>query len=378
MFSLFENTNSEVTIHIFHDDTLTNDNRDKFLEITNRHGQNLKFHNVEELCAEKINKYVELVPSVKNSRVSRAAFYKFLTPEILDKNIEKVIYLDSDIIVNLDINELWQIELEDHPIAAVENFFSRGVDPLKISCLLRDGFAKVEDYFNSGMIVMNLKILRHEEANILAGIKFRGEHPKYTLFDQEIFNYLFSTRNLKLPIKFNCLVKQTRNYGDFKIKESIYHYAAGEYTFGLNMNDPFNRLWWSYFIRTPWFDVDTMDKIIKGATDSMLRPSAVPLGKARVFVVDNEHAFQIERNFSVQDEEEVIVVDTENKDCLQRLTKLMDSLRDKNVFFIGLPNIDSKLKGMRFIEDKDFFNVSEFYSPVWANHTSNYKLILSM
>lgn len=346
--------------------------------------QLVKFYNVEELCADKINKYVELVPSVKNSRVSRGAFFKFCIPEVLDTDIEKVIYLDSDIIVNLDINELWQIELESHPIAAVENFALKVVDPLRYSDLLRDGFVKAENYFNSGVMLMNLKVLRNEEDNILSGIKWRGEHPKYRLFDQEILNYLFSTRDLKLPTKFNSLVVHMRMLGygneneNFTIKKEIYHYAAGEYTFGFNIKDPFNRLWWSYFIKTPWFDLNTLDKIIKGATDSMLKPSALPPGKARVFIVDAAHAYQIEKNFSVRDEEEVIVLDPEVEDYLLKLTDMMTGAKGKKIFFIGIPNINQKLQVMGFVQGRDFFDVSAFHSPVWANLANNYKLLLSM
>lgn len=378
IFSIFENTSSKVTIHIFHDDTLTQENHDKFLELTKRYNQTLIFYNVARLCADKINTYVELVPSVEKTRVSKGAFYKFLIPQILGEDIEKIIYLDSDIIVNLDINELWQIELEDHPTAAVKNTFSPGVEPRKISGLLDHGFAEVEDYFNSGVMVMNLRVLRKEEENILSGIKFRGEHPTWSLWDQEIFNYLFSKRNLKLPAKFNILVKQTRSFEKFTITNEVYHYAGGKFGLGLDMNDPYNRLWWSYFIRTPWFNIDTLDKIIKGAAASILQPSAVPKNKARVFIIDEAHAYQIERNFSVREDEEVIIVDTESEDSFQQLIDLMNNTRHENVFFIGIPNVDLRLRGMRFLEGRDFFNVSSFYSPAWANLANNYDLILSM
>ncbi|MBE8949059.1 MAG: hypothetical protein SR3Q1_00440 [Quinella sp. 3Q1] len=377
IFSIFENTKSEVTIHILHDNTLTDDNRDKFLELTNRYSQSLKFYNVEELCADKINKYVELVPSVTKSRVSMGTFFKFLIPEILDESIDKVIYLDSDIIVNLDINELWQIELGDHPLAAVLEIANN----TKISLwsqYVRDNIVKEENYFNAGMMIMNLKVLRNEEDNILAGIKFRGKYPKNSLFDQEIFNQCFETRVLNLPVKFNRIIKESRNNGFFVIDKEIYHYAGGKVGLRLDISDLYNRLWWNYFIRTPWFDVDTIDKILKGATDSVLKPSSVPQNKARVFIVDMEHAYRIEKNFSVRDEEEVYVVDPEREENLQRLEDIINSGRGKKTFFIAIPNVVLKLKEMKFVEGKDYFNVSEFYSPVWANHTNNYDLILSM
>lgn len=356
---------------------MTEDNRNKFIQIANRYGASLKFYNVEELCADKINSYVELVPSVKTTRVSRAAFYKFLIPQILDEDIEKVIYLDSDIIVNLDIKELWQIELEEHPIAAVLEVDNNS-EISRWSQYVRENIVKEENYFNSGVMLMNLKVLRNEEDNILTGIKFRGEYPKFTLFDQEIFNQCFETRVINLPVKFNRIIKESRNNGIFSISKEIYHYAGGKVGLGLSISDPFNRLWWSYFIRTPWFNVDTIDKIINDTSNSMLKLSDVPPSKARVFIVDEQHAYQIEKNFSVQDEEEVIVVDTESEDSLQSLTDLMDSGKGKKIFFIGVPNVAPKLKEMRFVEGKDFFNVFTFYSPAWANLTNNYNLILEM
>ena len=55
MLSIFDNTNSEVTVHILHDNTLTQDNRDKFIYLAGRYNQHVKFYNAEELCADKIN-----------------------------------------------------------------------------------------------------------------------------------------------------------------------------------------------------------------------------------------------------------------------------------------------------------------------------------
>ena len=48
MCSLFERTNSWVTIHILHDDTLTEKNRDYFMELTRNYGQQIFFYNVVE------------------------------------------------------------------------------------------------------------------------------------------------------------------------------------------------------------------------------------------------------------------------------------------------------------------------------------------
>ena len=118
MLSLFENTTSDVKIHILHDKTLTQDNRDKFIYLAGRYGQAVKFYNVEELCADKIEDFKNFVPLVKTSRLSIGAMYRLLAPQILPSDISRIIYFDSDIILNLDIAELWKIELGNKPLAA--------------------------------------------------------------------------------------------------------------------------------------------------------------------------------------------------------------------------------------------------------------------
>ena len=98
---------------------MTPDNRDKFSYVAGQYHQRVQFYNVEKLCADKIAKMIELVPEVKTSRVSVGAFFRLLLPQIISSEIKKVIYLDSDIIVNMDMSELWRIELYDKPLAAV-------------------------------------------------------------------------------------------------------------------------------------------------------------------------------------------------------------------------------------------------------------------
>ena len=118
IYSIFANTDSEVTVHILHDNTLTLDNREKFIYLAGRYGQTIKFYNVEELCAEKLQKLNSLSGHF-NDVYSPAANYRFLIAQILPSDIDKVIYEDADIIVNLDIEELWRINLAGRPLAAV-------------------------------------------------------------------------------------------------------------------------------------------------------------------------------------------------------------------------------------------------------------------
>ena len=178
MLSLFENTSSKVTVHLLYDNTLTEDNREKFIQIAENYGQTLKLYNVEELCTEEIEKIKEFFPNVGTDRHSIAMFYRFFIPHILPQDVEKLLYLDSDIIVNLDIEEFWQIELDDKPFGAVPevNQISDKVFAIenqkKYIKICGEGVVNTEDYFNAGVMLMNLKVLREEEDTILSGTKY--------------------------------------------------------------------------------------------------------------------------------------------------------------------------------------------------------------
>ena len=108
MLSVFENTTAAVTVHILHDNTLTIDNREKFLRLAARYGQAVNFYNVEVLCRNELEKFSRRIPFMRNARTTIGTFYKFLIMYVLPREIEKVIYLDADLLVNLDIAELWQ------------------------------------------------------------------------------------------------------------------------------------------------------------------------------------------------------------------------------------------------------------------------------
>ncbi|MBQ7454015.1 MAG: hypothetical protein IJS69_03050 [Selenomonadaceae bacterium] len=287
-----------------HDNTLTTDNREKFSYIAGQYGQAVKFYNVEILCADKLNEMINLVPAVKTARVSIGAFYRLLIPQVLAADIVKCIYLDSDMLVNLDISELWRVEIGNKVFVAVRemeaNAYNYEHSDAAKKYLLNEGIVKYEDYFNSGLLVMNLNYLRRSTETILRGIKWRGEHTQCNCFDQDILNYLFSKKYIKLPVKFDRFICNERSQGVFETRSAIYHCTA----LNLQMDDVYNRLWMKYFIRTPWFDEDTIGRLYDGfrqvhtnLKQSMINVSAIMSGKSRAFFTTPNNLDAIKKNF---------------------------------------------------------------------------------
>jgi len=360
MLSLFENTNTpplSVCVHILHDNTLTDDNRDKFSYVAGRYGQLVKFYNVEETCADRIEEISNLLPRKLKSRYTIAMFYRFFIPHVLPPEIEKVIYLDGDIIVNLDIQDLYQIDLEDR-VMGVITFHSQRLNSTD------DGnFYE----FNSGVLLINIPVLRKEDKNLRNSIKYFSENDPSKGNDQNILNHCFNRKALQMPAKFNNLVKWNRRQKVTSIENKIYHFngSTSNFSFGLNMSDPFNRLWMSYFIKTPWFNANSIGRLwtefeqkFSDLENYRLKVTTITPGKNRAFFVEASKVEKIKKIFSVRDDEEIILA--ENESSIQRLLEAMNVAKGKSVFFIMTEKLldenfpFKKLTEAGFIGGKDF------------------------
>lgn len=374
-----------ITVHILHDNTLTPDNHDKFIYVAGRYNQLVKFYNVEELCPDKISEMVNLIPLAKTSRLSVAALYRLLIPQILSPDIEKAIYLDADIIVNMNINEFWQVELGYSPLAAADEVrVDSFIHPASAAnnYLVTSGLVGYNDYFNSGVLLMNLDVLRDKEEIIMRGVKFVGEHPQLQYLDQEVLNYLFSKNYLKLDEKFNFFVREARSRREMESARKIYHFAGA--AFGMNMNDPFNRLWLKYFAKTPWFDEETIgqlydgfEQMYNGLKNSMINISSTMSGKTRAFFTTPENVEATKGIFSVRDDEEIILI--ENQESLQQLIDAMKRSKGKKIFFILYPYFQfDVLTKEGFVYGKDFLDGLKFLSAEHGVPLNSYQLIQTM
>ena len=393
MLSLFDNTSpkNSITVHIFHDNTLTQDNRNKFLYIASRYGQCVKFYNVEELCAEQIEKYTKMIPNARTSKVGIGSFYRLLISKFLPEDIGKILYIDSDVIVNLDINELYQIDLGEKIFACVPEALN-GVDTQKILPLCYEGYVNKDDYFNAGILLMNLKRFRQEQEFVEAGIKFRSEHLYYFCFDQDILNYCFSTQTLHLPNKFNFFVREARKRNEVKIDQQIYHYlsSSGGQGILLNQNDPYNRLWMKYFVKTPWFNEATIGRLYEvfersyrilnsEMKNSMIKLSSIMSGKTRVFFFISENLDALKKLFSIRDDEEIFLADDDN--ALENLLHTLWKSEGKKIAFILVPNfpaMSEALEKMELVQNEDFLNALEFLPLDNESILNSYTLIKYM
>ena len=383
MISLFENISellSSITVHILHDNTLTDENRSNFSYLAGRWGQSVKFYNVEKICAGKIAQMTDLFADADKNYFNQAMLYKLLIPQALPKDVSKVIYLEPTVIVNLNIGELWRIDLGEKTLGVVPAL-SIGSDIHTADKIIADGFVKAENYFNSGVMLMNLNLLRSEETKIIDGLNFAVEKKYFYLLDQTVLNYCFSTQTVKLPAQFNCFVRWVRKNKE-TVENKIYYYTG--YSLQLDMNDPFNLLWMNCFAKTPWFNAATIGKLYENFQQihirlkkSLVNLSAVLAGKTRSFCTTPNYADELKKIFIIRNDEELILL--ENQASYQALFNAMNNSRGKKVFFIlaqGFPF--NALSKADFTFGKDFLNAMEFLSEEQGMSMNSYPILYSM
>ena len=149
---------------------------------------------------------------------TKSALLKFKLPLLLP-DCDRVIYLDGDLIVTRDLTQLYGVELADNYAAVVQDsgiIYSQDAKKLKFP-----------EYFNSGVMVLNLVKMRAEQiCDRLILEKKNGAD--MTLMDQNIFNLVFANHILTLPIRYNFLYvnlirAQKRKQFTMKQLNALYH-----------------------------------------------------------------------------------------------------------------------------------------------------------
>ena len=186
------NANTEIIIHIICDESITaKDKEDLKSVVANSQNKQVFFYVVDG------TKFCDL-PALDDAAVTQAAYYRLELARLLPLSIDKVLYLDGDIIVRKCLDELWNTDISNFAVAVVTDFLEQSHE--------EENYLKVErkcGYFNSGVMLVNLKYWR--EHNLREDYyRFIQNHPeRIRYWDQDVLNYVLNEQKLKLPIKYN-------------------------------------------------------------------------------------------------------------------------------------------------------------------------------
>lgn len=242
--SLLVNAGSaHVTIHIIHDNTLSEADKKKFDHLVKQYNKSIVFHCIDNSEFQSVSYLVD--------NYTIGALYRLKIPEIMPVNLDKIIYLDCDLIVHLNIVELWKLNIEDYAIAACIDPYVNANRTL-LPTELRNLIEKTEgaQYFNSGVLVMNLKKIRSQGNLFQVSMNFLANNPQCKFPDQDAFNYIFCKQVLFIDKKYNLFSQRIKNTKTDNMPAGIYHICGEPVNFEANRN--VDRLFMHYLLLTEW------------------------------------------------------------------------------------------------------------------------------
>lgn len=133
------------------------------------------------------------MPKTAAQHISPATYYRLFVAEILPDTINKLIYLDCDIVVRGSLVDYWNVDLTGKPLAAAYQYNSWATNTYKgrISSYERLDMHCAVGYFNAGSLLINLKYWREHNVQDMLLRFLESHYDKITSHDQDILNGCF-------------------------------------------------------------------------------------------------------------------------------------------------------------------------------------------
>lgn len=228
--------------------------------------------NLVSLDTEKKHQFVnckvnaaELNKLATKGQFTTAMYYRLLIEDLLP--CDKALYIDSDVVINQNLRALWHMPLGDYHIAAVEEpTFSGEYLGMQVGA----------KYFNSGVMLMNLKHWR-EDAISKQVIEYIREKDKSLVWpDQCALNAVINGRWLALNPSYNMQTNifvmdaaaRQKRYPFADLDEAlrnpaIVHFTGYSKPWHLLNEHPFKKLYWHYLRQTPYKRLFATDISVK-------------------------------------------------------------------------------------------------------------------
>lgn len=159
-------------------------------------------------------------------------YYRIMAAKYLPDTVDRVLYLDPDIIVNGPLSELYETPLGDNYFAAA----SHNGSVMRLFNGIRLGLKKGSPYINSGVLLMNLKLLRKEQNLDDVFNYIEKKHSKLCLPDQDIISGLYGDKIIKLDTyvynmtdrlyRYDRIFGKHRSVEWYREHSVIFHYCG--------------------------------------------------------------------------------------------------------------------------------------------------------
>ncbi len=347
-----------------------------YTNISEENQRNISKYERENISIEfvDLNYYIEKIKDKLYTRdyYSKTTYFRLFIPNLYPQ-YNKVLYLDSDITILSDVADLYNIDMGDNLIAAAPDDVIQTIEVFQDYAEKVVGVADYRNYFNAGIIVMNLDELRKFDFQekflyLLSTVKFSVAQ------DQDYLNRLckgrvklFSNTWNRMPIGGDVVDRDDLHLIHYNLAFKPWHFE----------NILYKEYFWECAKKTEYFDqilkiqseYTEEDKFKDRESDKKLRELAqkecdcvgddrsaynysdtnIPKAKDRLEVLDKIKRLEREGRFDIDVENDppTIVLTPENVDYLNK--KETSKIKTKVANTLGKRFIDELLKNNKLI-----------------------------
>lgn len=239
-------------------------------------------------------------------------YFRLLMPEIL-KNYQKVLYMDSDLVVNADVAELYATDVEGYLLAACHDADTAGLyngfEPKKKEYM--DKVLKIEkpyEYFQAGVILFNLDEFR-KTYTVTEMLEFATSY-QWELLDQDVLNYLAQGKAKIVDMRWNVMTDWRRiripeiisrapkylrdEYMAAHEDPYIIHYAGPDKPWQ-QPSDDYADVFWAYARKTVYYEV-MMQRLAQQEARAMTHASfGDKVKKTRLDMINKAFPYETQR-----------------------------------------------------------------------------------
>lgn len=249
--SLFENNKDlPIEVHAISEALATEVRQQLETLVRGKYGREIHFY---MLSGQRVADF----PQYVGSHISQAANYRLFMAELLPERVQRVVYLDCDLVVESSLRPLLQLDLAGNAVAAAEDMWSG-----KAEVYDRLGYGMADGYFNSGVLVADLDVWRRDNLSARF-IDYVHTHHNLKFFDQDILNGVLHGCWLALDPRWNvqdgylrrhCRVRPemlsvVRSQAE---QPAIVHYTGHRKPWNYDSINPYTNRYFHYLDLTAW------------------------------------------------------------------------------------------------------------------------------
>lgn len=225
--SVLTNTHRPVRLHLLHDDTLSDDDAARFQSLIAAYGQELRLHFLDPAaCLPGVDETTTIMRPL-----TFATLYRLFLPQLVEES--RILYMDTDLVADVDLGELWDLDMHGRPVGAVPDPCLCGAAGRKGATSKDQWAARVarinlsmgipmSRYFNAGVLLLDMDAIRRN-GDFAAALDLILSNPHLIHPDQDALNKVFFGRSVFIPHKFNYLL---HSCDVDALTEGVWHYSG--------------------------------------------------------------------------------------------------------------------------------------------------------